>query len=59
MNDKMPIEFVPVSKWRYALEKACKIALVVLVAFVIITPSVLMVISTQPQECYKVQKVKK
>ena len=59
MNDKMPIQFVPVSKWRIALQSFCKGALVVLVTFVIIAPSILMVISSKPEDCYRAQKVKK
>jgi hypothetical protein len=45
MDDKTPIEFVPVSLWRVALQNIAKLALYIIIISVIIGPTLLMIIT--------------
>ena len=42
--DKTPIQYEPISRWRVVLHGAAEVALFILAAIVIITPTVLMVL---------------
>jgi hypothetical protein len=51
MDDKTPIEFVPISCWRIILQSVARLVLYILMITVIIGPTILMIVSkTSPGE---------